>query len=178
MTLTWTAPSRGTVTGYRVLRGTDANSLSAIAQDTGNAGAEYTDSTVAAETTYHYAVLALSADGDGAQSAAVSATTPATPRSKKGEDKPPPNRVTRAAPGTPLNLTAVAGASQLTFSWDPPASDGGSAIIRYNHKLSTGGTDVANSDANTTVTTGRHTYTKTGLTNGTQYTFHVRAVTN
>ena len=176
VTLTWTAPSRGTVTGYRVLRGTDANSLSAIAADTGSTGAEYTDSTVAAETTYFYAVLALSADGDGAQSAAVSATTPAAPRSKKGEDKPPPNRVTRAAPGTPRNLTAVAGASQLTFSWDPPASDGGSAIIRYNHKLSTGGTDVANSDANTTVTTGRHTYTKTGLTNGTQYTFHVRAV--
>ena len=31
VTLTWTAPSRGTVTGYRILRGTDANSLSAIA---------------------------------------------------------------------------------------------------------------------------------------------------
>ena len=61
VTLTWTAPSRGTVTGYRVLRGTDANSLIAIAQDTGNAGTEYTDSTVAAETTYFYAVLALSA---------------------------------------------------------------------------------------------------------------------
>ena len=57
-----------------------------------------------------YAALALSRNGDGAQSAAVSATTPAAPRSKKGEDKPPPNRVTRAAPGTPLNLTAVAGA--------------------------------------------------------------------
>ena len=57
VTLTWTAPSRGTVTGYRVLRGTDANSLSAIAQDTGGAGAEYTDSIVAAETTYYYATL-------------------------------------------------------------------------------------------------------------------------
>ena len=77
VTLTWTAPSSGsTVTGYKVLRGTDANSLSAIAQDTGSAGAEYTDSTVAAETTYHYAVLALSQDGDGAQSATASATTP------------------------------------------------------------------------------------------------------
>ena len=74
VTLTWTAPSRGTVTGYRILRGTDANSLSVIAQDTGGAAAEYTDSTVAAETTYHYAVLALSADG--AQSSTVSATTP------------------------------------------------------------------------------------------------------
>ena len=177
VTLTWTAPSSGsTVAAYRVLRGTDANSLSTIAQDTGNTTVEYTDTTVAAETTYHYAVLALSQDGDGAQSATSSATTQAAPEPKKGEDKPPTDRVTRAAPGLPLNLTAVSGASQLTFSWDPPASDGGSAIIRYNHKLSTGGADVANSDANTTVTTGRHTYTQTGLTNGTQYTFHVRAV--
>ena len=139
---------------------------------------EYADSTVAAETAYHYAVLALSQDVDGAQSTTVSVTTRAAPEPKKGEDKPPTDRVTRAAPGVPLNLTAVSGASQLTFSWDPPTSDGGSAIVRYNHKLSTGGTDVASSDANTTVTTGRHTYTKTGLTNGTQYTFHVRAVTN
>ena len=62
VTLTWTAPSSGsTVTSYRILRGTDANSLTAIADDTGSAGTEYTDTTVAAETTYYYAVVALSA---------------------------------------------------------------------------------------------------------------------
>ena len=104
VTLTWTAPSPGTVTGYRVLRGTDANSLSAIAQDTGNAGAEYTDSTVAAETTYYYAVLALSQNGDGAQSAAVSATTPAPP--KKGKD----NRVSPRQ--TVLTTTLVSNTGQ------------------------------------------------------------------
>ena len=177
VTLTWTAPSRGTVTGYRVLRGTDANSLSAIAQDTGSAGTEYTDSTVAAETTYHYAVLALSQNGDGAQSAAVSATTPAAPRSKKGEDKPPPNRVTRAAPGAPRNLTAVAGDGSLTFSWDPPTDTGGSAIVRYNYAFgSTGGT-LADGNHGTNPT-GSQSLTKTGLTNGTSYTFRLRAVTN
>ena len=78
VTLNWTAPTQGTVTGYRVFRGTDADSLSPIIQDTGNTSTEYTDSTVAAETTYHYAVLALSQDGDGVQSA--SATTPAEPQ--------------------------------------------------------------------------------------------------
>ena len=81
VTLSWTAPTGGSaVTGYRVLRGNDANSLSAIAQDTGNTSTEYTDSTVAAETAYHYAVLALSQDGDGAQSDTISATTPAEPQ--------------------------------------------------------------------------------------------------
>ena len=100
VTVSWTPPSRGSVTGYRILRGTDANSLSAIAQDTGSADTEYTDSTVAAETTYHYAVLALSADGDGAQSAAVSATTPAAP--KKGKD----NRVSPRQT-VPITITLV-----------------------------------------------------------------------
>ena len=176
VTLRWAAPSSGsTVTGYRVLRGTDANSLSAIAQDTGNAGAEYTDSTVAAETTYYYAVLALSPDGDGAQSAALSVTTQAAPGSKKGENKPPNNRVTRAAPGVPLNLTAVAGDTKLTFSWDPPASDGGSAIVRYNYEFGpTGGTLVDENHG--TDPTGSQTLRKTGLINGTGYTFKLRAV--
>ena len=61
MTISWAAPGQGSVTGYRILRGTDSNSLSAIVQNTDSTATEYTDSTVAAETTYHYAVLALSA---------------------------------------------------------------------------------------------------------------------
>ena len=61
------------------MRGPDADSLSTIETDTGSASTEYTDATVAAETTYFYAVLALSSDGDGAPSSAISATTPAAP---------------------------------------------------------------------------------------------------
>ena len=87
ITLSWTTPTQGTVTGYRIFRGTDADSLAAIVQDTGNIDVEKTDSTVSAGTTYHYAVLALSQDGDGAQSATVNATTPAQPRSKKDDPK-------------------------------------------------------------------------------------------
>ena len=99
VTLSWTAPTQGTVTGYRIFRGTDANSLAAIVDDTGSAGTEFTDSTVRAETTYYYAVRALSQDGDGAQSATVNATTPAKPRSKKDDPKGPPDteRLQRSA---------------------------------------------------------------------------------
>ena len=108
VTLTWTAPSSvSTVTGYKVLRGTDANSLSAIAQDTGSAGAEYTDSTVAAETTYHYAVLALSADGDGAQSNTASATTPAPPK-KRGDNRVSPRQT------VPTSITLVSNTGQTS----------------------------------------------------------------
>ena len=105
VTLNWTAPTQGTVTGYRVFRGTDADSLSPIVQDTGNTSTEYTDSTVAVETTYHYAVLALSQDGDGAQSAAVSATTPAAPQ---------------PVPSKPTGLTAAPSHDRVTLSWNEP----------------------------------------------------------
>ena len=177
VTLSWTDPEDASITGYRVLRGNEAGNLTAIADDTGSDSVEYTDSTVAAETAYHYAVLALSQSVDGAQSTTVSVTTRAAPEPKKGEDKPPTDRVTRAAPGVPLNLTAVSGASQLTFSWDPPASDGGSAIVRYNYRFGPAGGTVADENHGTNPT-GPQTLTKTGLTNGTSYSFEVRAVTN
>ena len=96
VSLSWTAPSRGTVTGYRVLRGADANSLSTMTDDTGSTSPEYTDSTVDAETTYHYAVLALSQDGDGVQSTTVSTTTPAEPRQQQENT----NSVPTASNGT------------------------------------------------------------------------------
>ena len=80
VTLAWDNPQNTSINGYKVLRGPDAGSLYAIAEDTLSTRTEYTDATVAAETTYFYAVLALSTDGDGAPSTAVSATTPAAPQ--------------------------------------------------------------------------------------------------
>ena len=179
MTISWTAPGSGSaVSGYRILRGTDAGNLSAIAPDTGSTGTEYTDSTVAAETTYHYGVLALSQDGDGAQSATISATTQAAPQDKgsKGSNKGDSgNGVgTRDAPAVPLNLDAEVGDGKLTFTWDPPASTGGFTIIRYNFEFGPTGNLV--SEDHGTNPTGSQTVTKEGLTNGTEYIFKVRAV--
>ena len=79
LTLTWEDTQDARITWYRVMRGPDAGSLSTIETDTGSVSTEYTDTTVAAETTYFYAVLALSSDGYGAQSSAISVTTPAAP---------------------------------------------------------------------------------------------------
>ena len=90
VTLTWNDPQDAGITGYRVLRGSDANSLSTIQADTGSSGTFYTDSTVEAETTYHYAVVAMSQDGAGEQSGTLRVTTPADPKSKDPTPQPPP----------------------------------------------------------------------------------------
>ena len=104
LTLTWEDPQDANITGYRVMRGPDAGSLSTIEADTGSASTEYTDDTVAPETTYFYAVLALSSDGYGAPSSAISVTTPAEP-----------------PPAEPTGLTAArVGHDRLTLTWEDP----------------------------------------------------------
>ena len=96
--LFWTDPGDTTITGYQVLRGTDADNLGVLTDDTGSTSASYTDSTVEAETTYVYAVRARNARGLGPQSDPVTVTTPAAPE----EDEPPPSA--RALAGAEFTL--------------------------------------------------------------------------
>ena len=114
LTLTWEDPQDANITGYRVMRGPDAGSLSTIEADTGSSSTEYTDDTVAAETTYFYAVLALSSDGYGAPSSAISATTPAAPPPADPPPADPP-------PADPTGLTAArVDHDSLTLTWEDP----------------------------------------------------------
>ncbi len=70
-----------------------------------------------------------------------------------------------AAPG---NLTATIGDEQVELSWDAPIN---SSITKY--QISTdGGSNFINVECGNSMATG---YTVTGLTNGTTYTFRVRA---
>ena len=89
LTLSWDTPEETSVTGHRILRGPDADNLSALVNDTGSADPGHTDNTVEAETAYTYAVLALSPDGDSPQST-ISVTTQAAPKPPKRT--PPPTR--------------------------------------------------------------------------------------
>ena len=70
--LSWTAPSQGDLTGYRIHRGATAGSLTVMVQNTGDTEASYTDATTEADNTYVYAVTALSLDGNSPRSATVS----------------------------------------------------------------------------------------------------------
>ena len=77
--LDWADPNDDSITGYRILRGDDADSLTVLVDDTGNADTRYTDDTVAAATEYFYSIRARNAVGLGPQSDTVSVTTQAAP---------------------------------------------------------------------------------------------------
>lgn len=98
--------------------------------------------------TYSFKVRAISSAGNGAEASAT-----ATPRT---------------VPTAPLNCTTAPGDGQVVLSWTAPLTDGGSDITSYQVSGDGGAiwTDVGLGTS--------HTFT--GLTNGTAYTFIVRAV--
>jgi len=99
-------------------------------------------------TAYTFTVAATNAAGPGSASSASSAITP------------------RTVPGAPTALTGTTGDSQVSLTWTAPASTGGSAITGYTATASPGPATC------TSVTTS---CIVTGLTNGTAYTFTVKA---
>ena len=90
---------------------------------------------------------------------------PGSPGGGGGGGGEPPT----SAPGAPRNLTAVGGDGEVVLSWDAPASDGGTAITDYEYRID-------RSDPWIPIGSTDTTHTLTGLVNGTEYTFQVRAV--
>ena len=80
-----------------------------------------------------------------------------------------------SVPAEPVGVTATPGDSRVTLAWTP-GDDGGSTIIRYEYTYDENG--VAVNVWYPIPGSNRHTtgYTVTGLTNGTAYRFHLRAV--
>ena len=119
VTLSWITPSSSAITGYSVLRGADVNSLTAIVADTGSTSTQYTDQNVLAETTYVYAVQALSPDGDSAQSQTATAITSAAPTpTVEPTTEPPPasDEVTGLALSSEI-------AGELVITWNTPTDE-------------------------------------------------------
>ena len=105
-------------------------------------------------TQYAFEVRAVSTIGNGATAAATA--TPAT------------------LPDAPQNLAAAIGNGEVALVWQAPASDGGAAISSYEYRYAAGDSvpsDTVWASAGTALTA-----TVSGLDNGTQYAFEVRAV--
>ena len=83
---------------------------------------------------------------------------------------PPPPPPPPPVPDAPTNLLAVAGDAAVTLTWDAPEDDSGFAITGYEYRIDQTGEWISIGSTDTT-------HTVTGLVNGTEYVFQVRAVT-
>ena len=138
------------VSGYRIFRNGSTTPLVTIT------ATHYTDTGLAASTTYTYTVRAFDAAGnESGPSAAASARTPGPPA---GSDTTPPT-----APGTPT-ATAISSA-RIDLSWSASTDAVGVSGYRIFRNGST--TPLA------TVTATNHS--DTGLAASTTYTYTVRA---
>ncbi len=145
--LTWDDPGNTSIDNYQV--STDGGTSFTDIDPSGAGTTSHTVTGLTNGTAYTLAVRAVNDSGDG-----PAATASATPVAK---------------PAAPTNLSATPSDGQVALTWDDP---GNTSIDKY--RVSTdGGTSFSDIDPSGATTT---THTVTGLTNGTEYTFAVRAV--
>ena len=116
--LTWDDSGDPSITGFQVLRGSDAESLVVIESDAAGAYTlPYTDWEVAPVTTYVYAVQAVNDLGVGAQSITVEVVTPKEPTLVLFPERLPRGDVP-AVPAAPTGLVSVPSWNRVELTWD------------------------------------------------------------
>ena len=164
VTLTWDAAADDSITGYQLRHGKTDERESTAWVTLSAAGAAATTHTVngldnGAE--YSFALRAVNAGGEGTATDWVTA-------------QPTAPGVTLSVPAQPTNFAAEAGIGQVMLTWDAAADD---SITGY--QLRYGKTDERESTAWVTLSAAgaaATTHTVTGLDNGTEYSFALRAV--
>ena len=155
--LSWTAPAYtggAPIVGYRITENRAGAGDVVIVGNTGSIATTYTRTGLDRVVSYTYKVAAINSAGIGTNSNTATLTTAAE------------------LPGAPTGLTLTAGSpanTVISLAWTAPADTGGVAISGYRIKRN-GSTIVANTGSTNT------TYSATGLTNNTTYTFNVAAI--
>ena len=146
--LSWTAP---TSTGDSAVIGYQVSKDGGTSWTNVGLTTSYMFMNLTNGTEYTFKVRAVNSAGSGAE-----ASRTATPTSAS------------SVPTAPRNFTASPGFERVILDWDAPMSNGGSGILRY---------EVSKNNGADWTSAGLYTrYEFTGLTNGTEYTFKVRAV--
>ena len=78
------------------------------------------------------------------------------------------------APGAPTQLSAVWSSGAVSLSWQPPESDGGSAVMSYEYRYHAADEDAP--DSWTPLAAGQSMSTVDGLADDVAYRFELRAV--
>ncbi len=180
--LSWIAPSETfgqSITGYKIERVVAAGTYVTVVENTGKA-TTYSVTGLKTGTTYTFVVSAHFSMGGTARSNEASATPtststapPASPSSPPSTSPPP--QQTAASPNQPTSLTARAvSPTKINLFWVEPTNNGGSLVVGYKIEMKSSGgswsTLIVNTGSATT------TYSKDGLTTGSQYTFRVSAI--
>lgn len=129
--------------GFRIERATGITGVFATVGKALANATVYTNTLTAPASAYRYRIVAFNTAGDSMS-----------------------NIVTFSAPGAPTSVTAFAGTSQATVSFNPPASIGSGPITLYT---------VTSIPGNITATGASSPITVTGLSNSTAYSFRVTA---
>ena len=159
-TVSWTPPASdggSAVTNYRI-RGFTTSTTPVVDVTVGNQ-LSLVVTGLTNGTSYTFSVAAINGIGESVQSARSNSVIP---------------RATTTVPGAPTIGTASRGNASAVVRWTAPASNGGSAITGYSIRtyLGTSTTLVKTTSAGGSATS----VTVTGLTNGTSYSFDVRAI--
>jgi hypothetical protein len=159
--VSWKAPaSHGTdpITEYsvKVYKGKRAAGTAKKTVTTGKSIRHATITGLTNGDEYTATVRAKSAAGLGAASGGAHAT----PRTK---------------PSAPHSLTAKSGDAKVTLAWAAPSSDGGDAVDSYHVDVYQGASATGTPKRQINTHSTAKGYSVTGLTNGTKYTFTVRA---
>lgn len=160
--LSWTAPANNggsPITGYKIERESPSGGgFTTIVANTGSTSTAYSNTVLNPVTEYNYRVSAINAKGTSDPSDTASDTTDAN------------------APDAPASLSvATIGPSRNDLTWTVPASDGGSAVTGYKierESPSGGGWSTLVADTGTTDLT----YSDTGLSTSTEYSYRVSAI--